>query len=336
MTVIAIDAMSGDHGLVTTIPAAANIAKSQPAIECILVGDEAVITAALEAEKLSADAQARIRIQHTTEVVEMDEKPSIALRRKKDSSMRVAIDLVKSGEADACVSSGNTGALMAIGYFVLKTIPGIARPAIATRIPRKGGWTLLLDLGANLESSSVHLYQFGLMGEATSLCIGGISEPRIGLLNIGEEDAKGGEIVRAAAALFKESQMNYQGFVEGNDIYTGDMDVIVCDGFVGNVTVKASEGLAQMIGSHLKESFSRNLFTKFAALVAMPILNNIKEKFDHRRYNGATLVGLNGVVVKSHGSMDAFGFEQAIKVAIKEAEEGIIDRIKTRLLSTSN
>jgi glycerol-3-phosphate acyltransferase PlsX len=270
-------------------------------------------------------------VRGASEVVEMDDAPAYALRKKKDSSMRVAINLVSDGEADACVSAGNTGALMATARFVLKTIPGIERPAICGSLPKLHGHTHMLDLGANIDSPSEILFQFGLMGSLLIHCLGGPPNPSVGLLNIGVEEMKGNDTIKAAAELFRESDLNYKGFVEPDEIYIGDTDLIVCDGFVGNIALKASEGVAQMIMSTLKEEFNRSVLTKTAGLVAKPVLNSIKTRLDHRRYNGASLLGLRGTVVKSHGGVDSLGFQHAIEVALEEARKNLVTQIENAL-----
>lgn len=241
--------------------------------------------------------------------------------------MRVAINLVKSGEAQACVSAGNTGALMAISRFVLKTLPGIDRPAIASVLPALNGHTLVLDLGANVDCTPEHLLQFGVMGAELVASVEGKARPTVGLLNIGEEDIKGNEVVKKAAELLRASGLNFLGNVEGNDIYKGTTDVVVCDGFVGNVALKASEGLAQMLATYLREQFNRNLLTKLAGLVALPVLNGFKRRVDHRRYNGASLLGLRGIVIKSHGSADTYAFGFALQRGVEEARTGVLAHI---------
>jgi glycerol-3-phosphate acyltransferase PlsX len=261
----------------------------------------------------------------------MDESPALAMRNKKDSSMRVAVNLVKSGEANACVSAGNTGALMAISRFVLKTLPGIDRPAICTTLPTITGHVHVLDLGANVDSGPEHLLQFGIMGAMLVAAVEHKERPTVGLLNIGEEEIKGNEVVKRAAELLRESGLNFIGNIEGDGVYKGEADVVVCDGFVGNVALKISEGLAQMLATFLREAFKKNIFTKLAALAAMPVLNAFKKRADHRRYNGACLLGLKGIVVKSHGSADIFSFGTAINVAIETAANGALERIAERL-----
>ena len=275
----------------------------------------------LEVHKQSPNE--RLIIQHASQVVTMGEAPALALRGKKDSSMRVAINLVKSAEADAAVSAGNTGALMATGRFVLRTLKGIDRPAICTALPAATGHTYMLDLGANIDSTSEHLYQFAIMGSELVYAIDGKTEPRVGLLNIGSEDMKGNEQVKAAHEKLQSGEFNYIGFVEGNDIFHGDVDVIVCDGFVGNVALKTSEGLAKMLSEEIKAGYTKSLFTKIAALISYPVIKKFRQRFDHRQYNGASFLGLKGIVIKSHGGADSVAFANAIKIARKAAIEKV-------------
>ena len=322
---LAIDAMGGDHGTSVTVSAALDYLKHFPGDSIVLVGLPEVIEAELRAQKASLSP--RLRIHAATEVVGMDEQPQSALRGKKDSSMRVSINLVKAGEVQACVSAGNTGALMATARYVLKTLPGIDRPAIASYLPTRTGQVCMLDLGANTDCTPEHLLQFALMGSALSTALEHKPNPSIGLLNIGSEDIKGNEVVKQAAELLRNSDLNFYGNVEGNDIFKGTTDVVVCDGFVGNVALKTTEGLAQMLGGFLREEFSRNALTKVAALIAMPVLKAFKRRVDHRRYNGASFLGLNGIVVKSHGSADAFAFRCAIERAAEEARDGMLAHI---------
>ena len=320
-TVIAIDAMGGDHGPVVTVPAALSALKKHKGLKLILVGNEQVL--ADELAHHSSSVGDRLSLHHASQVVEMDDKPSQALRGKKDSSMRVAINLVKDGTAQACVSAGNTGALMATARFVLKTLSGIDRPAIISTLPTIRGHSHMLDLGANVDSSAEVLCQFALMGSVLTSAVENIERPTVGLLNIGEEEMKGNEQVKQAAALIANSGLNYVGFVEGDDIYKGTVDVVVADGFVGNVALKTSEGLAKMVSHYMKQEFTRNLFTRLAALVAMPVLKAFKSRIDPRVYNGATLVGLRGIVIKSHGSADIFSFSNAIREAVLEVEKNV-------------
>ncbi len=295
-------------------------------LNIILVGSQSAIEAELKARH--AKPNPRLRVHHASEVVAMDEPPAIALRTKKDSSMRVAIDLVKSGEADACVSAGNTGALMATARFVLKMLPGIDRPAIAGFMPSLKGPVLMLDLGANVDCEAEHLLQFALMGSMLVAAVNHKERPSVGLLNIGEEEIKGNGLVKEAAELIRASHLiNFYGNVEGDDIYKGTVEVVVCDGFVGNVSLKSAEGLAKMIGALLRAEFRRNVFTKLAGLIALPVMNAFKRRVDPRRFNGATLLGLRGIVVKSHGGTDAIGFANAINVAISLVEDNINETI---------
>jgi glycerol-3-phosphate acyltransferase PlsX len=318
--------MGGDHGPHVTVPAALEFQARLPDVELILVGLQDVIGRELKG------ARARVRVHAATEVVAMDEPPAQALRYKKDSSMRVAVDLVKSGQAHACVSAGNTGALMAISRFVLKTLPGIDRPAIATVLPNmRRTNTYVLDLGANVDCTAEHLLQFGIMGAMLVAAVEHKERPSVGLLNIGTEDIKGNEAVKQAAGLLRESGLNFVGNVEGDDIYKGTVDVVVCDGFVGNVALKSSEGVAQMMATTMREEFSRNLFTRVAALVAMPVIRAFRDRLDHRRYNGASLLGLRGIVIKSHGSADVFAFGQALERAVDEVRNSVPERIEKRM-----
>lgn len=322
---VAIDCMGGDHGPHVTVPSAFEFLLSNPEVDIILVGIPDAIEAELHAIKKSLSP--RIRLHAASEVVNMDESPAFALRNKKDSSMRVAINLVKSGEAQACISAGNTGALLATSRFVLKTIPGIDRPALAVVLPTITGHTYILDLGANVDCTAEHLLQFGMMGATLVSSIENKKNPSIGLLNIGEEDIKGNEVVKQAAELLRDSGLNFYGNIEGNDIYKGTTDVVVCDGFVGNVALKTSEGVAQMLATFLRQEFKRNLFTKFAGLVALPIITAFKQRVDHRQYNGASLLGLRGIVIKSHGSADKHAFCAAIKRAAEEVRGGMLRNI---------
>lgn len=322
---LALDAMSGDHGLAVVVPAARMALARHPELRLILVGDKPLLEAAVRKEKLAQDE--RLKIQHASQVVEMHELPSRALRGKKDSSMRVAIDLVKEGRAAATVSAGNTGALMATARFVLRTLPGIDRPAIISAIPSVNGHTHMLDLGANAECAPEHLFQFAVMGSALATAVNGIERPKVALLNIGEEEIKGNEQIQEAARLLGASGLNYIGFVEGDDIYLGDVDVVVCDGFIGNIALKASEGVAKMIGQFLKEEFSRNVLTKAAAVASIPVLNALRDRVDPRYHNGASLLGLNNIVIKSHGSADAVSFASAIRVGLIEVEKAVPSRI---------
>ncbi|OGA40545.1 MAG: phosphate acyltransferase [Betaproteobacteria bacterium RIFCSPLOWO2_12_FULL_62_13] len=328
---VAIDCMGGDHGAHVTVSAALDYLARDPQTSFILVGKPK----ALEDElgRTHAPTGARLKVRPATEIVTMDEPPALALRAKKDSSMRVAIDLVKSGEANACVSAGNTGALMAISRFVLKTLPGIDRPAIASILPTLKGHTYVLDLGANVDCSAEHLLQFGIMASELVASVEHKDRPSVGLLNVGEEDIKGNEVVKRAAELLRASGLNFYGNVEGDDIYQGTTDIVVCDGFVGNVALKTSEGLAQLLSTYLREEFKRSVFTRLAGLVALPVINAFKRRIDHRRYNGATLLGLRGIVIKSHGSADVFAFGFAIERAVEEARSGVLAHITERMSS---
>jgi glycerol-3-phosphate acyltransferase PlsX len=326
---LAIDAMGGDHGPHVTIPAALQALKDDDQLSIVLVG----LTQAIEAELKSRKATIgpRLRIHHASEVVAMDEKPQSALKNKKNSSMRLAINLVKTGEASACVSAGNTGALMATARFVLKTLPGIDRPAIAGIFPSQKGKTYILDLGANADCTPEQLLQFAVMGSMLVSCVEHKPNPSVGLLNIGSEDIKGNEVVKQTGELLRKSHLNFYGNVEGNDIFKSTTDVVVCDGFVGNVTLKASEGLAQMMGRFLSQEFKRNWLTKLMGLVAMPVLKAFKNRMDPRNYNGASFLGLRGIVVKSHGGADKVAFLNAIRTAIKESRSGVLKRIAEQL-----
>ena len=326
---IAIDAMGGDVGPRVTIPASLDALKKYPNLRIILVGDQIQIENLLK--KYGELNHPRLSIHKTTEVVLMDESPQSALKNKKNSSMRVAINLVKDGEAKACVSAGNTGALMATARFVLKTLQGIDRPAIASNLPNRKGATCMLDLGANADCSAEQLLQFAVMGSMLTTAHTKKKNPTIGLLNIGSEEIKGNDVVKKASELLKNSHLNFYGNVEGNDIFKGTTDVVVCDGFVGNVALKTTEGLAQMMGKFLLEEFNRSWLTKIMGLFSIPVLKAFKKRLDPRRYNGASFLGLNGIVIKSHGGTDAFGFRYAIETAIEEVDNKIIENIKKQL-----
>ena len=324
---IAVDCMGGDHGPAITLPACKAFLDKHPAVELVLVGAASALSA--------ASAWPRCTTVVATEVVTMDDPIEVALRRKRDSSMRVAILQVKNG-AHACVSAGNTGALMALSRFLLKTLDGIDRPAIAAVMPnRHDAYTTVLDLGANVDCTPEHLLQFAIMGSALVAAVDGTPEPTEGLLNIGEEAIKGSGTIKRAGELLRAAgeagQINFFGNVEGNDIYKGTVDVIVCDGFVGNVLLKTSEGLASMISDFIKQEFTRGPFSRLAALVALPVLQRFKHRVDPRRYNGAALLGLRGLVFKSHGSADAFAFEQALARAYDAARNRLLDRVHDRL-----
>lgn len=331
---IAVDAMGGDVGPAVTMPACMAFLKAHPDARVLLVGlPDALANHPANAE-LSANP--RCTFVAASEVVAMDDPIEIALRRKKSSSMRIALNQVKDGTAQAAVSAGNTGALMAIARYVLKTMDGIDRPAIATQLPNAvGGATTVLDLGANVDCTEEHLLQFAVMGSALVAAVSGKSAPTVGLLNIGEEVIKGSEVIKKAGELLRSASrsgdLNFYGNVEGNDIFKGTVDIVVCDGFVGNVALKASEGLASMIGGFIKAEFSRNIFTKLAALMAYPVLAAFKNRVDHRRYNGAALLGLRGLVFKSHGSADAFAFERALCRAYDAARNDLLERVRERV-----
>lgn len=330
---IALDAMGGDHGADSVVPAAVAFLAHSRAVDLILVGRQDIITDTLDAagESLAHADRDRLRVHHASQLVAMDESPAKALRGKKDSSMRIAIDLVKAGRADACVSAGNTGALMATARFVLKTLPQVDRPAIIGAIPSATGVTHMLDLGANVDCSGEQLFQFAVMGSELVRAVQGVERPKVGLLNIGEEEIKGNEQARRAHELIAASSLHYVGYVEGDDIFMGGVDVVVADGFVGNVALKSSEGVAKLITHMLAQQFRRNPLTRMAGLAALPVLKAFKCQVDPRRYNGASLVGLRGVVVKSHGGADAIAFEHAIRVAEKEVHAHVLDRIENEV-----
>jgi glycerol-3-phosphate acyltransferase PlsX len=322
---IALDAMGGDHGLDVTLPAAQRALSQHADLSLYLVGDESEID--LRLRTLPEGLRERCEVLHAPQTVEMDDKPSSALRNKRDSSMRYAIDLVKDSRADAAVSAGNTGALMAIARFVLKTLPGIDRPAICGVMPGTNGETHMLDLGANVDSSSEELFRFAVMGSVLASSVGSKPSPTVALLNIGEEEIKGNDRVKQTAALLENSDLNYYGFVEGDDIFKGTVDVVVCDGFVGNIALKASEGVARMLVQFARDEFGRSLVTKLGALVVKPTLTAVRNRADPGRYNGASMLGLRGIVVKSHGSADAASFANAIEVAIAEVQNNVPERI---------
>jgi glycerol-3-phosphate acyltransferase PlsX len=331
MITISVDCMGGDVGPAVTLPACAAFLASHPEARLVLVGRAQAL-----AGWPQVTGHARCTTVAATEVVSMDDPVEVALRRKKDSSMRVAITQVKDGHAQAAVSAGNTGALLAIARYVLKTLDGIDRPAIATQMPNaRGGSTTVLDLGANVDCSAEHLLQFAVMGSALVAAATGRSDPSVGLLNVGEEVIKGSEIIKKAGVLLRNAansgDLNFHGNVEGDDLFKGTTDIVVCDGFVGNVALKASEGLASMISGFIRQEFSRNIFTKMAALVAYPVLSAFKKRVDHRRYNGAALLGLRGLVFKSHGSADAFAFEQALCRAYDAAHNELLDNVRQRI-----
>lgn len=317
--------MGGDHGCSVTVPAALAFLEHQPDAQLLLVGRQADIDAVLS--QTTPQRPGQVELIHADEVVEMDDAPAVAMRSKRNSSMRVAINLIKEGRADVCVSAGNTGALMAIARFVLKTLDGIDRPAIAAVLPnQKGGVTTVLDLGANVDSSAEHLLQFAVLGSALVAAVEQIDRPTVGLLNIGEELIKGNEVVKQAADLLRASPLNFIGNVEGNDIFKGTTNVIVCDGFVGNVALKTSEGLALMLAGFVREEFTRGPLSRLQAMAALPVLRRFKRRVDHRRHNGASLLGLRGLVIKSHGSADVVAFESALRRGFEQARHHVLDR----------
>lgn len=323
---LAVDAMGGDHGLVVTVPASTELLAELPDLHIRLVGNADLINQALA--KVSPALKERITVVHASEVVEMDDPIEVALRRKKDSSMRIAAEQVKEGLAGAAISAGNTGALMAISRYVLKTLDGIDRPAIAAMMPNQlGRGTIVLDLGANADCEAIHLLQFAQMADVMARAVDGIANPTIGLLNIGEEVIKGNQVVKEAAELLRSSTLNFYGNVEGNDIFKGTTDIVVCDGFVGNVALKTSEGLAYMISGFIKQEFGRSWLTKLMALAAMPVLMRFKKRVDHRNYNGAALLGLRGLVMKSHGSADKKAFKTALRRAYEGAKNNMVSKV---------
>jgi glycerol-3-phosphate acyltransferase PlsX len=327
---IAIDAMSGDRGPSVSVPAAVAAAHEFSDVRFTLIGRQPDLE-----RELGRAVPANVSCLFAADVVEMTDHPREALRRKKDSSMRRAIDLVKAHDAHACVSAGNTGALMATAHFVLKMLPGVERPAIVSLIPSRGGHTYMLDLGANASCTPVQLCQFAVMGSVLAADLEGAhARPRVGLLNIGEEDIKGNDIVQAAHNLLTAADLNYVGFVEGHDIFSDKVDVVVTDGFTGNVALKAMEGAARLIGEIMREEFTRTTMRKLGALAVKPALNALRARVDPRRYTGASMIGLNGIVIKSHGGADLFGFQRAIEVAVLEARNGVPARIAQRLDSS--
>ena len=325
---LAVDAMGGDHGPSVTIPASINALSKYDQLHIILVGDKELIQTELQKNKYT---NTRLSIQHASEVVEMDESPQSALKNKKDSSMRVAINLIKEEKAQACISAGNTGALMATARYVLKMLPGIDRPAIASSLPSQKGTTYMLDLGANTDCTAENLLQFAVMGAMLVSSVTGNPKPSIGLLNIGSEDIKGNEVVKQAGELLRRSHLNFYGNVEGNDIFKGTTDVVVCDGFVGNVALKSAEGIAQLMGRFLTQEFKRNWITKSMAFVSLLVLNRFKKRLDPRRYNGASFLGLKGIVIKSHGGADSYSFFYAIRTAIEESKNNVLENIQKQL-----
>nr|WP_305775384.1 phosphate acyltransferase PlsX [Ferrovum sp.] len=335
MLTIAVDAMGGDHGPAVVIPAVLDFLAQDPEVAVTLVGLRAPIESILLASPVYGSVRARIAIHEASQLVSMEESPSLSLKNKKDSSLRVSINLVKSGAADCCVSAGNTGALMATARFVLKMMPGIERPAIATTMPSMRGPVYVLDLGANVDCAPEHLLQFGIMGSilATSP---DCPQPSVGLLNIGHEAIKGNEIIKRASELLRSAPIRFHGNVEGDDIYKGTVDVVVCDGFVGNVVLKTSEGLAWMLGQMIRAEFNRSFWTRLAGAVALPVLNRFKRRVDHRQYNGASLLGLRGLVVKSHGGADDYAFRHALQYAVTEVRSNVLGRIREAVREREN
>lgn len=329
---VAVDAMSGDRGTGVIIDAVRSVLAKRNDVHLLLVGNPDTINEHIGNTPLP---EGRFTLCPADQVVTMEDTAAVALRNKKTSSMRIAINMVKEGRAQAAVSAGNTGALMAISKFVLKTAPGIDRPAICTTIPAIDGHTHMLDLGANIDCTAEHLYQFACMGSILAQAVDSDSSPKVGLLNIGSEDIKGNEQVKEAAQLLNGSQLNYIGFVEGNEIYTDKVDVVVCDGFVGNVSLKTSEGVARMVSHYLREEFKRTPLNKLIGLVAMPVLRKFRSRIDPRRYNGASLLGLQGVVIKSHGSADAFAFANAIEIGLLEIGSDVPSMIASQLATTA-
>src|SRR6185369_10154353 len=327
MTTLAVDCMGGDHGPHVTLAACGNFLEHHPDAQLLLVGMP---------DSLRAFSHPRGRVVPASEVVAMHDAVEVALRKKKDSSMRVAVQQVKDGQAQAAVSAGNTGALMALARYLLKTVDGIDRPAIASHLPNAtGGATTVLDLGANVDCTEQHLLQFAVMGSALVSALNHVESPSVGLLNIGEEIIKGSDVIKKAGELLRAAassgDLNFYGNVEGNDIFKGTTDIVVCDGFVGNVALKTGEGLAAMVTGFLKEEFSRNILTRLAAFAVYPVLTAFKNRVDYRRYNGAALLGLRGLVFKSHGRADAFAFEQCLNRAYDAARNNLLDRVKARI-----
>ena len=325
---IALDMMSGDHGVSSSVPAAIESIEKFDDMFLILVGDQDKINS-LMPDKIKMLEDTRYKILHTKESINMDDEIISAIRGKKKSSMRLGINAVKNKDADACVSAGNTGALMALSKIILKTIPGIDRPAICGSLPTKSGQFHMLDLGANVECSAKHLYQFSLMGSALVQSLELNNKPVIGLLNIGSEEFKGNDTIKSAGQLISKSNLNYAGFVEGDDMFSGKFDVVVADGFAGNIALKSIEGVAKVISHFIKTEFTKNMFTKLSALISLPVLKSVKQRVDPREYNGASLVGLQGVVVKSHGGADSYAFSQAINTAYYEVKNELLNKIES-------
>ncbi len=329
--------MGGDHGVSVVVPATIRAVQRHDNLRLVLVGDRHLITKNMQKLGYAVDSFPQIRIEHASESVTMDELPSHALRNKKDSSMRVAVNLVRDGHAEACVSAGNTGALMATARFVLKTLPGIDRPAIIAELPTKKGRTWVIDLGANVDSCAEHLFQFAVMGSALIQALLQKDKPKIGLLNIGVEEIKGNDQVKRTAHMLSEcKQLNYVGYVEGNHLFSGDIDLVVCDGFVGNVALKCSEGLASLMTGLLREEFEKYWWTKLMGVLIKPVLSNFRRCFDPGRYNGASFIGLNGIVVKSHGGADSTAFEYAIEAAMLQVESRVVELVKDQIADFVN
>ncbi len=326
---IAIDAMGGDFGPQVTVPATVTVASKNPDMEFTLVGDEQKLKPLLE--RAAHTNLPSVNIHHASEMVAMNESPTHALRRKKDSSMRVAMDLVKQGLASACVSAGNTGALTAIAHVILRPLPGIHRPAIISQIPTVNKHVNLLDLGANVECSAMDLFQFGVMGTTFVKYMEGIENPSVALLNIGVEEIKGNQTIKETAALLEASELNYQGYIEGDRIFSGEVNVVVCDGFSGNVVIKTGAGVSRFIQNTLREEFERNLMSKLTGLMARPVLSRTKLRIDPRVYNGAALIGLTGSVIKSHGAADQVAFQHALRKAVSEVNNEVPARINERI-----
>jgi glycerol-3-phosphate acyltransferase PlsX len=322
---IALDVMGGDFGPEVVLPAAVQIVRKHKNVRILLVGDESKISSSLDKNNITLND--RIEVVHASEVIEMHDEPTLAIRKKKDSSMRVALNLLKSGDAEACVSAGNTGALMATAKYVLKMLPGIDRPAIITELPAIGGTLHMLDLGANTLCSAEHLFQFAVMGSIVAADITGIESPKIALLNIGAEDTKGNDTVKDAAAMLTASSLNYIGFIEGSELFSGKTDVVVTDGFTGNVALKTMEGTAGLVSHYVRREFTRNWLAKLQALLSRRVLKKLAVELDSRNYNGATLVGLNGIVIKSHGSADSYAFQHAIDTAVVEVQNQVPQQI---------
>lgn len=325
---IALDMMSGDHGLSASVPAAIESLKSHNDLFLILVGDKNLILPLIPNDFKNSE-NIRYSIIHTSEYIAMDDEIITAIRSKKKSSMRLGINAVKNNDAEACVSAGNTGALMALSKIILKMIPGIDRPAICGSLPTKKGQCHILDLGANIECDSKHLYQFSILGSALVQSLEINSKPVIGLLNVGSEDFKGNDTIKDAGQLIQESNLNYAGFIEGDEMFEGNYDVIVSDGFAGNIALKSIEGVAQLISHFIRDEFNKSFLTKISALFSYPVMSAVKKKVDPRKYNGASLLGLQGVVVKSHGGADAYAFSQAINTAYYEVKNQILDKIES-------